>query len=671
MNATPPQGSWQDGFRRQVERLEGLPLRASSVRAALNSMSDGSQAFSDVPSENSRSLTPFEIDPGWVLARVRTRGAFDPLDAIIERDWWSTTSGALSATEALTRLWKHSVAVSLAARRLAREAGDDQVELITRAGFLCSLGYWAVAAIEPSWLTAWFAERDPKARRALEGSRLGVDITKLGRWLAERWGCGRFLADAAWLHADRDRGINAVAGDPRRLGFIQEAYAIAERSPWSLMAPEVRELANSDSRLRLLIAEVQIHCGGPFVETDATTHELKLSRSNAGLRKQLARSEAEASTRGDLIRALGESVPTESPETWSERAGLAFCTPPGVATARVVWKGPGAQPSPTQEPSANDRSPACKFELSDRGEPTADIELWGDFKDDSTLSQIEGVLPAWQAWAALLAGRTDLELRLDEAVRVYRDHVETEEPRLRRSKIDSLAEFAAGAGHELNNPLAVIVGRAQLLMGKEQEPTSIRSLGAILTQAKRTHRILRDLMFVARTPEPRPRFCSPDELVRASVREFRPEAEARGVRLQAEETTGLRVWTDPDAFRHVLDVLIRNALESTPKGGNVQIRLEGDAESLRWSVRDSGRGITLEEGQHLFDPFFCGRQAGRGLGLGLSRAAKIVSQAGGELQWSSTPGHGTLFRVHLPLQAPPKSPTAEPERSGLEAKGDA
>lgn len=662
MNASLTQASWQDRFRRQIERLDGLPLRANTVRFALNSLGEGFAPSSDETSENGRTLAVFEIDPGWILARTRTRGDFDPLGLIAVQPWWAASTG--SSADALNRLWRHSVAVCLAARRLARESGDENPDVVGRAGLLCSLGYWAIAAIEPDRLDNWFAERDPKRRKALELAHLGMEVSRLGRMLADRWGCGRLISDAAWLHADREGGLNAVSPEPRRLALIQEAYAIAERTPWSLGPSEAREPANPDARLRLLIAEVQIHCGSPFLEPDVTPHEIRLSRSNAQLRMQLARGEAEASTRQELIRALGESNTTESPATWSERAGLAFCTTPGIATARVVWKGVGAPNLPKIEHQVPDRAPAHKFELHDRGATTANIELWGDLEEGAVLSGIESVLPAWRAWAALVADRTDLELRLDEVVRVYREHVENEEPRLRRSKLDALAEFAAGAGHELNNPLAVIVGRAQLLLGKETEPSSIRSLRAILSQAQRAHRILRDLMFVARTPEPRPRFCQPDELVRASLREFRPEADARGVRIQAEETTaGVRVWTDPDALRHVLDVLIRNALESTPKGGTIQIRLEGDAEALRWTVRDSGRGMTLEEGQHLFDPFYCGRQAGRGLGLGLSRAARIVSQAGGELQWNSTPGHGTLFRVHLPLKAPPKSPAAEPEKS--------
>jgi signal transduction histidine kinase len=154
------------------------------------------------------------------------------------------------------------------------------------------------------------------------------------------------------------------------------------------------------------------------------------------------------------------------------------------------------------------------------------------------------------------------------------------------------------------------------------------------------------------------------------VRDAQAEAEARGVRLIADLRghSGPKVWTDPEPLRHLADVLIRNALEATPSGGSVFVVAGGDEQTLRWTVKDSGRGVTAHEATHLFDPFFCGRQAGRGLGLGLPRAARIVDRAGGDITWQSTSGQGTSFRLKLPLVPvpPPQTPidggTAPPSR---------
>ena len=141
----------------------------------------------------------------------------------------------------------------------------------------------------------------------------------------------------------------------------------------------------------------------------------------------------------------------------------------------------------------------------------------------------------WEAWATMVADRSLLERRVQTVVASMRDRIETEEIQLAKRKLDALGEFAGGAGHELNNPLAVIVGRAQLLLARTEDPEMMRSLGIILNQAGRAHRILRDLMFVARPPAPRPRPCRPAELLRACLRDLEEECAARGIRLAIAE----------------------------------------------------------------------------------------------------------------------------------------
>lgn len=142
----------------------------------------------------------------------------------------------------------------------------------------------------------------------------------------------------------------------------------------------------------------------------------------------------------------------------------------------------------------------------------------------------------------------------------------------------------------------------------------------------------------------------------------------RGIRLESElEPAESLSWADPDALGHLAEVFVRNAIQATPTGGRVQVRSRLQGNELRWSICDNGKGISPAEGAHLFDPFYCGRQAGRGLGLGLPRAARIVELAGGSLRWSSPTGQGTTFQIQLPLVNPPEmvSPEPLPERSAL------
>jgi signal transduction histidine kinase len=317
-----------------------------------------------------------------------------------------------------------------------------------------------------------------------------------------------------------------------------------------------------------------------------------------------------------------------------------------VASAKVIWRENAELPPETTAL----RPPTRVFHL---GKSRATVALWTDSSSGDLASRIESVLPAWNAWAELLAERERRGHRLDDAIAAHRTRVEREETADRTSRLDGFAEFAGGAGHELNNPLAVILGRAQLLLPHVPDADSARSLRVIIGQAQRAHRILRDLMYVARPPVVRPRPCQPDEIVKASLRDLKPEAEARGIRLISECREPIPVaWADPDPLRHLVDVLVRNALEATPSGGSVRVTSGRVGDRLSWIVRDSGRGIALDEGRHLFEPFFCGRQAGRGLGLGLPRVARFVNQVGGDLSWRSTPGQGSVFSVVLVLVRP-------------------
>jgi signal transduction histidine kinase len=649
-------------------------LRPLTVRTILSALPEEPDDEGLETADGMKLPSLCDLDPGWVLAIGSAAHPVNPLNVIADSSYWTGAVSAGSASEIVNQLWRHSVGVGLAARSLARDAGDPDPGSVARAGLLCRLGCWAVAALEPEWLTRWSQEENPVVRRRTELADLGTDLDDLGRRLAERWGCEPVVIDAAWMRGAHGSALGAAAAEPARLAIIQEACRWVQQTPWSLGGSRPSNTMPAEPRIRILIAEVQARCCGTFVSPDASPAEERLARENARLRLRLA-AECQARARGDrLLRALADTDPACSPAEWARRAAITWCAEPEFSAARVTWldsESPRpdevAKPadSSTGEPAClsnpEERPPTIVLSLRARRRQRALVQLWsrGDRSDLAGRVPAWTTFGAWESWAGLVADRARLERRLQSVVESFRQLLETEEERLGDRKLDALSEFAAGAGHELNNPLAVVVGRAQLLLARTNEPDTARSLRIIIGQAGRAHRILRDLMFVARPPDGHRRLCRLPDLLRATMREFQKECAARGIRLSTEiDETIPALWTDPDGLRHLAEILLRNAVEATPAGGKIQVGANVHGEELRWWFSDTGGGIAANDAAHLFDPFYCGRQAGRGLGLGLPRAARIVEQAGGRIRWSSNPGHGTVFKVHLPLVAAPEPANA-------------
>jgi signal transduction histidine kinase len=231
---------------------------------------------------------------------------------------------------------------------------------------------------------------------------------------------------------------------------------------------------------------------------------------------------------------------------------------------------------------------------------------------------------------------------------------------LEAAKLDALKELAYGASHEINNPLANISTRAQALLEEEVDPQRRRTLAAIHAQALRAHEMIGDMMLFARPPKPKQERVDLAAVVARVTGELAPWAADQGTQFMVcGRVERLDVVGDPTQLAVALRALCVNALEALVTNGRVEISLvRGSAvpakssthrESAQITVADTGPGISAETRQHLFDPFFSGREAGRGLGFGLSKCWRIVTLHGGRIDVASTVGQGASFTICLPL----------------------
>ena len=237
---------------------------------------------------------------------------------------------------------------------------------------------------------------------------------------------------------------------------------------------------------------------------------------------------------------------------------------------------------------------------------------------------------------------------------------------LEAEKLESLKELAYGAGHEINNPLANISTRAQTLLHEERDPERRRKLAAINTQAFRAHEMIADMMLFARPPRPKFEQVDLSELLVRLVQELTPRAHDQNTQLTfAAPDAPVVVSADRTQIAVTVRALCTNALEALVTGGQVELALCSrpaaralpaqaslSDEAVQIAVSDNGPGISPEARRHIFDPFYSGREAGRGLGFGLSKCWRIVEMHAGTIDVESRAGCGAVFTVTLPVHQP-------------------
>lgn len=233
---------------------------------------------------------------------------------------------------------------------------------------------------------------------------------------------------------------------------------------------------------------------------------------------------------------------------------------------------------------------------------------------------------------------------------------------LEREKIEALQAFAYGASHEINNPLANISTRAQTLLREETDPERRRKLAVMNSQAFRAHELIADLMLFARPPALSVEPIDLVPLVDQVLGELAIDAQSQKTALvRLPNASPVTILGDAGHLAAALKSLCVNSLEALRLGGRIEISVHAvtapgqDSEGREWVeivVADTGPGIPPEVRRHLFDPYFSGREAGRGLGLGLSKCWTIVTQHGGRIDVDHGPQPGATFRIRLPSRAP-------------------
>lgn len=235
------------------------------------------------------------------------------------------------------------------------------------------------------------------------------------------------------------------------------------------------------------------------------------------------------------------------------------------------------------------------------------------------------------------------------------------------TKMAAIGELAANIAHEVNNPLTSVLGYTTHLMKTLDLPESPKKiLGMMEQETLRVRKIIRNLLDFSRQKNS---WMQPTDILqplRETVAFVQGAAQSSLVKIH-EEYNGSPVIVnmDPNEMKQVFINIINNALQAMPQGGDLRIRLHpvrGREAMIEFA--DTGVGISPENLQKIFEPFFSTKEDRDGTGLGLSISYRIVQHHGGRIDVESEPGKGTIFRIILPLYQKKRTDTEALGKAG-------
>ena len=222
-----------------------------------------------------------------------------------------------------------------------------------------------------------------------------------------------------------------------------------------------------------------------------------------------------------------------------------------------------------------------------------------------------------------------------------------------------ITQFTADASHELRTPVAVMRTRAELSLRKARSAEEYRDvISEVLTELEKTSGLIEQLMFLARADSGAESLhfsaTNVTEVLREACHQGSALAEAKQIAFQ-EDISGDSMWIQGDAssLRRLFLILIDNAVKYTPASGKVEVSLHRNNGFAVAEVRDTGIGIAETDLPNVFERFYRAdkartRESG-GVGLGLSIGRWITEVHSGTIEVQSSPGHGSIFQVRLPI----------------------
>jgi hypothetical protein len=280
----------------------------------------------------------------------------------------------------------------------------------------------------------------------------------------------------------------------------------------------------------------------------------------------------------------------------------------------------------------------------------SDTARWRHIKADGSTILVEikanDLVIGGRAVRLVLIKDVTERVRAEEALRKAEDQLR------HAQKMDAIGRLAGGVAHDFNNVLTVIQSYACMLEENgELPPASQQDAAEIRRAAQRAAGMTRQLLTLSRDGIASPRPVRLDDLIAGFMPMLRRML-GESVRLEIHSGHVPEVIIDPGQMEQILMNLAINARDAMPGGGRLAFEtrvVDDDGPTVELAVSDTGVGMDRETQLKIFEPFFTTKDPGKGTGLGLSIVHGIVTQARGKISVYSEVGHGTTFRVRIPI----------------------
>jgi len=238
--------------------------------------------------------------------------------------------------------------------------------------------------------------------------------------------------------------------------------------------------------------------------------------------------------------------------------------------------------------------------------------------------------------------------------RMTEDLVQQKDRTLQAERVAAWRELARRLAHELKNPLFPLqVTVENLLRAKQKSPEMFEEVfhegtATLLAEIDDLKTIISRFSEFSKMPQPQRKPTQVNDVVVSVLRVFHAQLQEKNqIAVRTELADALpEISADPDLLHRALQNLVLNAIDAMPQGGDLTIRTATLGDRIELSVSDTGSGLTSEECERLFTPYYTTKQHGTGLGLAIVQS--VVSDHGGKISVASTKEKGTTFRIELP-----------------------